>query len=314
MDEEMFILEIQNHPIIYDPSHPLYKDNYRKEVAWKTVAEVMGVDVDLCKAKWRSLRDCFVRSRKKVFASGSAGGSQKPWKYIDIMSFLLPHLQPRSSKSNLAEEERSSTPSTPVSACGSDEQAPSTASVPPVSVSLTASGVSGAQTVSTAQSVPGPTTSRPHRSRSPRERGGRTNPRRSHRPAQSSDVEDRLLSILEEPISKPESEIDECYYFSLSLIPQLHRLDQNKRRQAKIGILNLLHNIENSPSSTQQSPHPSYTQSQPPITSHTHFVPLQRSDTFAHPPPFRPIGPFTQMLASEDYLHLGEGSSGYSDL
>lgn len=40
----MLILEVQNQPIIYDPSHPFYKDNLKKDLAWKTVAEVMGVD------------------------------------------------------------------------------------------------------------------------------------------------------------------------------------------------------------------------------------------------------------------------------
>ncbi|KAF1371945.1 hypothetical protein PFLUV_G00276320 [Perca fluviatilis] len=52
-----------------------------------------GLEVDLCEAKWRSLRDRFVKKRKKVFASGSARGSQKDWKYTDITSFIVPHLQ-----------------------------------------------------------------------------------------------------------------------------------------------------------------------------------------------------------------------------
>ncbi|XP_029354465.1 transcription factor Adf-1-like [Echeneis naucrates] len=243
MDEEMLILEVQNHRIIYDPSHPFYKDTHKKDAAWNSVAGVIGADVDPCKAKWRSLRDSFVKSRKKMFASGSSGGSQREWKYTDIMSFLLPHVHPRSSKISLsaavAEEERSSTP---VSTCGSDDQAPPTASAQR-SVSPTLTGSAG-------QSVPGPTSSgerdRPHRSRSPREGGARTDPRRTHRPQQTSNVEDQPPSIRDEPNLKPDSDLDECYHFTMSLIPQLHRLDKKRRLQAKIGILNLLHNTESS--------------------------------------------------------------------
>lgn len=55
---------------------------------------------DTCKAKWRTLRDSFVRQRKKVSASGSAGGPQKEWKFNDIMSFLVLHIQQRRSGKN----------------------------------------------------------------------------------------------------------------------------------------------------------------------------------------------------------------------
>lgn len=44
----------------------------------------------------------------------------------------------------------------------------------------------------------------------------------------------------------PDGELDESYHFALSLVPMLHRLDKDKRQQAKIEILNTLHNLENS--------------------------------------------------------------------
>lgn len=44
MDEEKLIIEVQNHSIIYDNSHRFYKDVYKKEIAWKDIAEAMGVD------------------------------------------------------------------------------------------------------------------------------------------------------------------------------------------------------------------------------------------------------------------------------
>ncbi|KAJ8016367.1 hypothetical protein DPEC_G00006470 [Dallia pectoralis] len=204
----------------------------------------MGVKVEVCKTKWRSLRDNFVKNRKKVYASGSAGGPHRDWKYKDIMSFVLPYLQQRrrsgSSLSGLLAEERSSAP---LSGCGSDDPGSSTESVPLDS--------QGPETVS--PSLSGPTTSgirdRPHRSRSPRERvpHGRsvTDTRGSHR-AWRSDVEERPLSILQELLPKPETELDESYHFAMSLVPVLNRLGHNRRQQAKIAILNVLQNIESS--------------------------------------------------------------------
>ncbi|KAE8289529.1 hypothetical protein D5F01_LYC11231 [Larimichthys crocea] len=86
------------------------------------------------------------------------------------------------------------------------------------------------------QSVLGPSTSGerdgPYRSRSPR--GARTQ-RRSQK-QQATDVEERLLSIVQEPTPKPDSDLDECYYFAMSIIPHLYHLDKHKRRQAKLEL------------------------------------------------------------------------------
>lgn len=131
-------------------------------------------------------------------------------------------------------EERSSTL---LSICKSDEPGPLSSSVPQDS--------QGPETVSTTLSGP----------RSPRERVPQgptaTETRRSHRP-QTSDVEERLLSILQEPLPKPESDLDESYHFALRLVPLLYKLDHNRRQQAKIGILNLLQQIESSTASRQE--------------------------------------------------------------
>lgn len=55
------------------------------------------------------------------------------------------------------------------------------------------------------------------------------------------------MSILQEPIPKPhmsDDEFDESYHFALSLVPMWHRLDKDRRQQAKISILSISHNLE----------------------------------------------------------------------
>lgn len=44
MDEEKLIIEVQNYPILFDTTHPHYKDTNRKDKAWGEIAEVLGVD------------------------------------------------------------------------------------------------------------------------------------------------------------------------------------------------------------------------------------------------------------------------------
>lgn len=56
-----------------------------------------SVTVEDCKRRWKQLRDSFMKNRRKYDASGSAGGNVKEWKYLNVMSFLLPQLQPRRS-------------------------------------------------------------------------------------------------------------------------------------------------------------------------------------------------------------------------
>ncbi|ROJ48031.1 hypothetical protein DPX16_5297 [Anabarilius grahami] len=59
-----------------------------------------------CKRKWKVLRDAFARNRKqKNLPSGSAGGSSREWKYEQVMSFLLPHMQSKSSRHTLQLED-----------------------------------------------------------------------------------------------------------------------------------------------------------------------------------------------------------------
>lgn len=198
-------------------------------------------------------------------------------------------------------EERSSTP---LSMCGSDETGPISSSVP--------QGSQGPETTTPSGNTTSGVTDRHHRSRSPRDRVPQvptaTEARRSHRP-QTSDVEERLLAILQEPLPKPESELDESYHFALSLVPLLHKLDHNRRQQAKIGILNLLQQIESSPALRQEpAAHSSAFHSHPPPMFHTPTATLSRPGTFrplTQPPSINPTGTFTQMLSSDQDTQWG---------
>ncbi|KAI4824604.1 hypothetical protein KUCAC02_013103 [Chaenocephalus aceratus] len=199
--------------------------------------------VDICKARWKSLRDAFVKNRNKSLPSGSAGGTQKGWKYTDLMSFLLPYVQQRSSKSSLSnpspveDMERASTPLSleteehARTACGSPAPPPT---APPPLV---------------------PTTSaerqRPSRSRSPRDpistpAAAQRSTRDTRRRPQSTDLGEQLISLLQEPPTAPHMPDSEGGVILLCSQSCAHvaKTGQRQKHQAQICILNTFHNLE----------------------------------------------------------------------
>lgn len=242
-DEEKLILEVQEHKVLYDPNHRFYKDMGKKEYTWTKVAQAMGVSVEHCKNKWRGLRDSFVKSRKKLGQQGgSEDGAVKEWKYEKNMSFLIPHIVPRSSKAKLAlavrtlieAEEQSS----PRSLHGQDEAAEAAAMIAPIS--------------SPASSATSPERGRRARSRSPRERkttssAPRKNARGRRRAQPEVEVADRTVSIPENSTPRPDlplNKADLVHHFVLSLVSALYELDSDLLRRAKGDILNTVHNYQ----------------------------------------------------------------------
>ncbi|XP_050724620.1 uncharacterized protein LOC127002580, partial [Eriocheir sinensis] len=56
-----------------------------------------------CKEKWGNLRSNFMREKRKISAkpSGSANTQARKWVYYDAMTFIIPHVTPRASSSNV---------------------------------------------------------------------------------------------------------------------------------------------------------------------------------------------------------------------
>ena len=89
----------------------------------------MFLSVDVCRRRWKSLRDRYLRHKKSEKAgkkSGSAAGRVDTWRFARVLSFLDPFVTPRETSSNLplgAEEvEGDGAPETPLSGAGEDEE------------------------------------------------------------------------------------------------------------------------------------------------------------------------------------------------
>ncbi|XP_049451174.1 transcription factor Adf-1-like, partial [Epinephelus fuscoguttatus] len=95
--EEKVVIAVCGYPELYDTTCLLYRDCNKKEQAWVKVAEETGVPVDQCRKKWKSLRDTYLKERRKEAEkrSGAAAGPVKRWKYSAALSFLNPFITPR---------------------------------------------------------------------------------------------------------------------------------------------------------------------------------------------------------------------------
>lgn len=63
----------------------------------------MFISVDLCRKKWKSLRDTYIKEKRKAPKSGAAAGTGKKWKFFGVLSFLDPFITPRATSGNMGQ-------------------------------------------------------------------------------------------------------------------------------------------------------------------------------------------------------------------
>ncbi|CAL8253744.1 unnamed protein product [Boreogadus saida] len=57
MEDQNLIVAVCSRPVLYDTTMVSYRDRNKKVRAWVDVAEDTGFPVDVCRRKWKSLRD-----------------------------------------------------------------------------------------------------------------------------------------------------------------------------------------------------------------------------------------------------------------
>ncbi|KAK4887425.1 hypothetical protein RN001_003696 [Aquatica leii] len=90
------LIELVNgYVYLFDKGHKSYKDLVIKENAWLEVALTLNSTPETCKNAFLSLKEKYIRERKKM-KNIPRGSSVAKWVWYDIMSFLDPHIQQRS--------------------------------------------------------------------------------------------------------------------------------------------------------------------------------------------------------------------------
>ncbi|RVE61295.1 hypothetical protein OJAV_G00169190 [Oryzias javanicus] len=75
----------------------------RSPCDWNSVSEEVGLPPDQCRKRWKSLRDRYMRDKRKELEqrNRSEGGPCKRWKYSAVPSFLDPFFSPREMSGNM---------------------------------------------------------------------------------------------------------------------------------------------------------------------------------------------------------------------
>lgn len=100
---EKLICAVSEYPELYNKTLPAYRDPVKRAEAWKAVSERAELKEEICRKKWKNLRDVYTR-HSRADRNGN-GNALRKWKFSRHLSFLLPFQQPRSRSGTTSAEE-----------------------------------------------------------------------------------------------------------------------------------------------------------------------------------------------------------------
>ncbi|XP_037547918.1 transcription factor Adf-1-like [Nematolebias whitei] len=112
--------EIRKHKNLYDTSVREYKDFQRSRNSWNEIAQTLGKDAALCKAKWKYLRDRFVKARKKMRGKSGDGANGGVPPIFHMLSWLDTFIKSRETETNVPADFNGSSSGVPSPACSSN--------------------------------------------------------------------------------------------------------------------------------------------------------------------------------------------------
>ncbi|XP_058115852.1 transcription factor Adf-1-like [Anopheles ziemanni] len=88
--EEQLIAKVRANEVLYNVKNVNYRRKNDKERLWQQIAYELNCSVEVCKRRWKSLRDKFIKlSRVEQSARGTSDEEQpKKWRYFDSLTFL----------------------------------------------------------------------------------------------------------------------------------------------------------------------------------------------------------------------------------
>lgn len=86
--EEQLVEEVRNHPALYNSASPDYKNYILKDTIWKKISERLGYPDEICRKRWRNLRDTFRRAKRSVAEGSVLVEKHKQWKHFYLLAFL----------------------------------------------------------------------------------------------------------------------------------------------------------------------------------------------------------------------------------
>ncbi|CAL9696427.1 unnamed protein product [Knipowitschia caucasica] len=215
------IVAVRNHPELWKVDYPDYCDRLKKNMAWIKISESIHLSVDFCKKRWRSLRDTFLKERRRKTLPCAAGTVSK-WKYAGALSFL-----DRSSSSSLNNnnDDMSSEFNEEVAEAAARLQGDIEAGSPQPGTLGAEDDLPGPAAASSARlTVPAASPTGPSRKRT----------RKAHYPGVTDYQRDFLTSLHSSPAQMSEDE-----HFLYSLLPFLQNLSRRSKDTLKFKMFKL---------------------------------------------------------------------------
>ncbi|XP_068562976.1 hepatoma-derived growth factor-related protein 2-like [Cebidichthys violaceus] len=250
--ENKLIAAVHGLPELYDKSSHLYRDRSKKVVAWRKLSEEVGLPYEICRRRWKGLRDTYLKKRREETGrrSGSETGSAKKWKYSAVLSFLDPFVTPRESSGSMGRRVEGDSTAEYFTDAGRDQDEMSEAAAGPSDIERgdepdqsTEDGEEEPQSADPAPPPPPPPPAAPAAPKPPMgKRKAQNRSMRSDR-EREREMEERFLEALERsaPPTPPAPPPSEDELFLKSLVPSLERLPPQQKEYVKFQIHKLIY-------------------------------------------------------------------------
>uniref|UniRef100_A0A1A7YX25 MADF domain-containing protein n=1 Tax=Iconisemion striatum TaxID=60296 RepID=A0A1A7YX25_9TELE len=90
MDDKL-ILAVFDYPELYNVTLPNYRCTESRANAWRDISLALSLPCDVCKKRWKNLRDRYLKEVRVEIKSKKQGDFvQSKWKYRQLMNFIAP--------------------------------------------------------------------------------------------------------------------------------------------------------------------------------------------------------------------------------
>jgi len=94
--DELLMNEVRKYSFLWNKDEKYYKDWRYKDGTWETIAKNLNSTSQTCKAKWKNLRDTFVKQYNgSHLGSGYAAPNELKWKHFESMLFIKDNIKIR---------------------------------------------------------------------------------------------------------------------------------------------------------------------------------------------------------------------------
>ncbi|XP_065321046.1 uncharacterized protein LOC135928510 [Gordionus sp. m RMFG-2023] len=96
---------VEDHDDLWNQSNDNYFNRLLVDELWTLCAKKLDSSPNVCKLKWKNLRDSYLKEKRKreEVHSGDAAKASTQWKWYDSLSFLTTSTTPRKTLNNITD-------------------------------------------------------------------------------------------------------------------------------------------------------------------------------------------------------------------